>query len=93
MAEPRPPIAFTPALAVRLQKALTAGREKLFHWVREPSQAVLRTLLKNRRTPMLWFTLFLPSLHRSDLKALLLSRQLTSRQKSLVKKALEGHVP
>ncbi len=61
------------------------------HWKNRPN--VRLALLKNRRTPEVWFTLFLPSLHRNDLKALLVSRQLTSRQKSLVEKVLEGHGP
>lgn len=61
------------------------------HWKNRPH--VRLALLKNRRTPEVWFTLFLPGLHRNDLKALLLSRQLNSRQKSLVEKMLEGHGP
>jgi hypothetical protein len=59
------------------------------HWKNRPN--VRQALLKNRRTPEVWFTLFLPGLHRKELKALLVSRQLTSRQKSLVEKALKRH--
>jgi hypothetical protein len=59
------------------------------HWKNRPN--VRLALLKNPRTPEVWFTLFLAGLHSNDLKALLLSRQLTSRHKSLVEKALRGH--
>ncbi len=61
------------------------------HWKNRPN--VRLALLKNHRTPEVWFTLFLPGLHRNDLKALLVSQQLTRRQKSLVEKVLKRHGP
>ena len=51
-------------------------------WQNRPNlrQAVLR----NRHTPRIWFTLWLPKLPSRELRALLLSRQLSSNQQSLV---------
>lgn len=50
-------------------------------------------ILKNRRTPPVWFTLFLPRLVTPDLHALLASRRLGPDQKRLVEKELRkrGH--
>jgi len=41
-------------------------------------------ILKNRRTPHIWFTLFLPQLRTADVRNLLLSRNLKTAQKQLV---------
>jgi hypothetical protein len=41
-------------------------------------------ILKNQKTPAVWFTLFLPHLSLTDVKALLLSQRLTPAQKKLV---------
>lgn len=41
-------------------------------------------ILKNRRTPPIWFTLFLPGLRTPDLRNLLASRRLNPGQKTLV---------
>lgn len=41
-------------------------------------------ILKNRMTPPIWFTLFLPPLRRADLHELLASRRLSPAQKKLV---------
>jgi hypothetical protein len=46
-------------------------------------------LLKNRRTPAVWFTLFLPRLAKPELAALAASRRLDPRQKLLVEEELK----
>lgn len=50
-------------------------------------------ILKNPRTPAVWFTLFLPQLSLSDVKGLLLSQRLPLPQKKLVEDELKrrGH--
>ncbi len=50
-------------------------------------------ILKNRRTPAVWFTLFLPALRTPDLHNLLAGRRLTPAQKQLVTDELRrrGH--
>ena len=45
-------------------------------------------ILKNRRTPNVWFTLFLPRLRTPDVRNLLASRRLNPAQKKLVKDEL-----
>lgn len=50
-------------------------------------------ILKNPRTPVVWFTLFLPSLPRTNVKELLSVPRLTSTQKDLVRHVLGGHRP
>jgi hypothetical protein len=47
-------------------------------------------ILKNPRTPTIWFTIFLPSLPHSVLKELLSVPRLTFAQKDLVRQALGG---
>ena len=46
-------------------------------------------ILKNRRTPHIWFTLFLPQLRTADVRSLLLSRNLKTAQKKLVQDELK----
>ncbi len=46
-------------------------------------------ILKNPRTPDVWFTLFLPQLRSADLHSLLHSRRLRPAQKMLVAEALK----
>lgn len=46
-------------------------------------------ILKNRRTPSIWFTLFLPPLRTPDIRSLLLSKRLTPAQKKLVRDELK----
>jgi hypothetical protein len=41
-------------------------------------------ILKNPKTPAIWFTLFLPRLNTADLKRILASRRLSQAQKKLV---------
>ncbi|MFA5515669.1 MAG: hypothetical protein WDA20_05215 [Desulfuromonadales bacterium] len=54
------------------------------------SRANLRlAILKNPRTPDIWYTLFLPQLRTIDLNALLGSRRLRPAQKALVAEALK----
>ena len=54
------------------------------------SRANLRgAILKNPRTPGIWYTLFLPQLNPVDVKALLGSSRLTSPQKKLVEDELK----
>ena len=47
-------------------------------------------ILKNPRTPVIWFTLFLPGLPQSTIRELLSVPRLTSAQKGLVRQALGG---
>lgn len=47
-------------------------------------------ILKNPRTPAIWFTMFLPGLPQSTIKDLLSVPRLTSAQKQLVRQALGG---
>ena len=47
-------------------------------------------ILKNPRTPAVWYTLFLPSLPQSTIKELLSVPRLTSAQKELLRHALGG---
>lgn len=46
-------------------------------------------ILKNRRTPPIWFTLFLPQLRSPDVRNLLASRRLNPTQKKLVQDELK----
>ncbi|MDA8431119.1 MAG: hypothetical protein M0T70_17840 [Geobacteraceae bacterium] len=47
-------------------------------------------ILKNPRTPAIWFTMFLPGLPQSTIKELLSVPRLTAAQKDLVRHALAG---
>ena len=47
-------------------------------------------ILKNPRTPTIWYTLFLPGLPRNTIKELLSVPRLTSAQKGLLRQALGG---
>ena len=47
-------------------------------------------ILKNPRTPIIWFTLFLPGLPQSTIKDLLSVPRLTPPQKELLRQALGG---
>lgn len=49
-------------------------------------------ILKNPRTPAIWFTLFLPGLPQSTLRELLSSSRLTFAQKELVRQAGPGRL-
>jgi hypothetical protein len=51
-------------------------------WKGRPN--VRQAILKNSRTPLIWYTLFLPSLRTPDLNRLLASRRLTPPQKQAV---------
>jgi len=46
-------------------------------------------ILKNRKTPSVWFTLFLPQLGRAELRSLLASRRLAAPQRQLVESELK----
>jgi hypothetical protein len=46
-------------------------------------------ILKNPKTPAVWFTLFLPHLNANDLKGVLASRRLSHSQKKLVNEELK----
>jgi hypothetical protein len=48
-------------------------------------------ILKNPRTPAIWFTLFLPGLPQSTIRDLLSVPRLTFAQKELLRQALSGH--
>jgi len=47
-------------------------------------------ILKNPRTPAIWFTLFLPGLPSQVLRELLCSQRMTYAQKELVRQAMHG---
>lgn len=51
-------------------------------WQNRPNLRL--AILKNRKTPPVWFTLFLPRIVNTELNALLASRRLTPGQKKLV---------
>ena len=57
-------------------------------WQHRPE--LQQAILKNPRTPAIWFTLFLPRLPRSVVKNLALSPRLAPHQKQLVAAALGG---
>lgn len=46
-------------------------------------------ILKNRNSPNIWFTMFLPKLRTNDLNGLLISRRLKPQQKKLVQGELK----
>lgn len=50
-------------------------------------------ILKNPRTPTIWYTLFLPGMPQSTIRDLLSAPRLTFAQKELVRKALGGRHP
>lgn len=56
-------------------------------WKTRPN--IRHAILKNHKTPGVWFTLFLPQLPLPDVKALLLSHRLSPAQKALVKEELQ----
>jgi hypothetical protein len=57
-------------------------------WKGRPNIRV--AILKNPRTPAVWFTLFLPELPPASLRELLATPRLTAAQKELVRQALAG---
>lgn len=60
-------------------------------WKNRPN--IRLAILKNPRTPLIWFTTFLPGLPRTTLRDLLASPRLTSAQKDLVRTACHGSRP
>lgn len=56
-------------------------------WKNRPNLRM--AILKNRHTPPVWFTLFLPGLRTAELKFLLASRRLTPQQEILVQDELK----
>lgn len=56
-------------------------------WTLRPNLRL--AILKNRRTPAIWFTLFLPQLRTPDVHNLLASRRLSPAQKHLVQDELK----
>jgi len=57
-------------------------------WKNKPN--IRLAILKNPRTPAVWFTLFLPGLPPATLRELLSAPRLTGAQKDLVRQALNG---
>lgn len=57
-------------------------------WKGRPN--IRMAILKNPRTPAIWFTMFLPGLPQSTLRELLSSSRLTFAQKELVRQASHG---
>lgn len=60
-------------------------------WKSRPN--IRLAILKNPRTPTIWFTVFLPGLPHTLLKELLAAPRLTCAQKDLVRQALAGKRP
>ena len=60
-------------------------------WKSRPN--IRLAILKNPRTPAIWFTVFLPGLPQTTIKELLSVPRLTSAQKELLRQALGGHRP
>ena len=58
-------------------------------WKGRPN--IRMAILKNPRTPAIWFTMFLPGLPPSTLRELLSSSRLTFAQKELVRQASHGN--
>lgn len=56
-------------------------------WKTRPN--LRHVILKNHKTPGIWFTLFLPQLPLNEVKSLLLSNRLSPAQKALVKEELQ----
>lgn len=56
-------------------------------WKNRPNLRI--AMLKNRNTPDIWFTLFLPQLKTNDLNNLMVSRKLKPQQKKLVQAELK----
>ena len=56
-------------------------------WKNRPNLRL--AMLKNRNTPAVWFTLFLPNLKTTDLNNLLMSKRLNPAQKKLVQGELK----
>jgi hypothetical protein len=54
-------------------------------WKTRPN--IRLAILKNPRTPLIWFTLFLPELPTATKRDLLASPRLTSAQKELIRKS------
>ncbi|MDH3998494.1 MAG: hypothetical protein OET90_06605 [Desulfuromonadales bacterium] len=71
----------------------TASAETISMIARHPKWKLRPNLrlaiLKNRRTPNIWFTLFLPQLRTPDVRNLLRSRRLNPAQKKLVQNELK----
>ncbi|GAB7028111.1 hypothetical protein [Geotalea toluenoxydans] len=55
-------------------------------WKTRPN--IIGAILKNQRTPLIWFDLFLPGLNSAELKKLLASGRLDSPRKKAVEEAL-----
>jgi hypothetical protein len=49
-------------------------------------------ILRNRRTPAVWFTIFLPQLRPAELNNLLVSKRLNAAQKKLVQDEFKKRV-
>ena len=60
-------------------------------WKSRPN--IRLAILKNPRTPLIWFTLFLPGLPAATLRDLLVSPRLTPAQKELVRQARPSSYP
>lgn len=81
------------AAIVRFLRGPKATAETISIIARHPrwkSRPNLRqTILRHRHTPLVWFTLWLPKLPMRDLRTLLLSRQSTPAQQTLISKELQ----
>jgi hypothetical protein len=57
-------------------------------WKSRPN--IRLAILKNPRTPTIWFTMFLPGLPKSTIRDLLSVPRLTHAQKNLVRQAMDN---
>ena len=64
--------------------SIIARHEK---WKNRPNLRM--AILKNRNTPDIWYTLFLPKLKTADMNNLLMSRRLKPQQKKLIQQELK----
>lgn len=75
----------------------TATAETISAVARNPRWKAIPNLrlaiLKNHRTPLVWFTVFLPGLSAIDLMSLLASRRLTPPQKQAVEQEMKRRGP
>ncbi len=59
-------------------------------WQSRPN--LREAILTNPRTPLIWFTLWLPTMGRAELRRLISSAKLTPQQKKAVEQALKGRL-
>ena len=58
------------------------------HWQSRPN--IREAILTNPRTPLIWFSLWLPGMKTADLRRIIASNRLTAMQRKLVEERLRG---